>query len=139
MIYDGRSPPYKALSYVNICMKYKNIYSAIHNIGHSFTSLMNYVDNDYVIDELWSIHRKGYDIEVDWLLCKFEPEHLATPRIKKSISYRCDSLKKQLSAQNVDFERLVSLKFIWPFKQRKYMLALDDKGKEYKIYVNEFK
>jgi len=32
-------------------MKYKNIYSAIHNFGHSFTSLMNYVDGDYVIDE----------------------------------------------------------------------------------------
>lgn len=46
-------------------MKYKHIYSAIHNFGHSFTSLMNYVDDDYVIDELDKIHAEGHDIEVD--------------------------------------------------------------------------
>ena len=120
-------------------MKYKNIYSAIHNVGDSFTSLMNYVDGDYVIDELAEIHSKGYDIELNWLTRRFQPSELATSRIKKSIGYWGDTLKKRLSSQNVDIEKLSSLYFRWPAGGRKYMIAEDDRGKEYKIYVNEIK
>ncbi len=120
-------------------MKYKNIYSAIHNFGHSFTGLMNYVDSDYVIDELTKIHCKGYDIEVDWFTCKFQPAQLASPRIQKSIGYWAGSLKKQLSSQNVEIERLKSLHLKWPAGKRKYMVAVDDRGKKYKIFVNEIK
>lgn len=82
-------------------MKYKHIYSAIHNFGHSFTSLMNYVDDDYVIDELDKIHTEGNDIEVDWLTGQFKPVTLVTPRIQKSIGYWRDSLKKHMASQNV--------------------------------------
>jgi len=120
-------------------MKYKNIYSAIHNFGHSFTSLMNYVDSDYVIDELSNIHSKGFDIEVDWLSRRFSPAQMASPRIKKSIGYWGDSLKKHLLSHNVELEKLTSIKFVWPSEQRRYMFATDDRGKEYKIYVNEIK
>jgi hypothetical protein len=60
------------MTYNNMChnlalrvfMKYKNIYSAIHNFGYSYTNLMNYVDHDYFIDELNIIHHKDYDLEV---------------------------------------------------------------------------
>jgi hypothetical protein len=31
-------------------MKYKNIKSVLHNFGHSFFSLMNYVEDEYVVD-----------------------------------------------------------------------------------------
>ena len=120
-------------------MKYKNIYSAIHNFGHSFTSLVNYVEDNYVIDELIDIHRHGYDIEVDWKTRKFTPENLKSHRIKTSIGYWSDSLKKQLASHNVELEKIESIKFLWPSGQRKFMLATDDCGKEYKIYVNEFK
>lgn len=120
-------------------MKYKNIYSAIHNFGHSFTSLMNYVDSGYVIDELANIHRNGYDIEVDWKTRKFTPDGMAGERIKKSIGYWSDSLQKHLASHNVELEKLVSLKFVWPSGQRKFMFASDDRGKEYKIYINEVK
>ena len=58
-------------------MKYKHIAGAIHNFGHSFTSLMNYVDGDYVIDELAKIHAEGKDIEVDWLSGRFKPAEMA--------------------------------------------------------------
>ena len=53
-------------------MKYKNIYSAIHNFGHSFLSLMNYVDGVYIIDDLTDIMKKGHDIEIDWLNGEFK-------------------------------------------------------------------
>ena len=120
-------------------MKYKNIYSAIHNFGHSFTSLMNYVDGDYVIDELAAIHNKGHDIEIDWLTRRFEPNSQESRRIEKSIGYWGDALKEQLASQNVDLDKLESLVFRWPARRRKFMQATDDRGKEYKIYVNEIK
>ncbi|USD46851.1 hypothetical protein [Vibrio sp. SCSIO 43145] len=100
---------------------------------------MNYVDGDYVIDALASIHSKGYDIEVDWLTLKFEPNELATARINKSIGYWGSSLEKHLASQNVELAKLNSLKLVWPSSRRKFMLAIDDRGKEYKIYVNEIK
>jgi hypothetical protein len=120
-------------------MKYKNISSAIHNFGHSFTSLMNYVDGDYVIDELEEIHAMGNDIEVDWLTGAFSPEGMKTQRIQKSIGYWRDGLKKHMMSQNVDLNAITELKFRWPVRQRKHMFAFDDRGKEYKIYVNESK
>ena len=120
-------------------MKYKHIAGAIHNFGHSFTSLMNYVDGDYVIDELAKIHAKGQDIEVDWLTGRFTPEHLSNPRIEKSIGYWRDSLSKLLQSHNVDPKAIIELKFQWPAGQRKRMVAIDDRGKQHKMYVNESK
>jgi hypothetical protein len=120
-------------------MKYKNIHSAIHNFGHSFTSLMNYVDSDYVMDELAKIHAARRDISVDWLTGSFEPKQLETPRITKSIEYWRDSLSKHLASQNVEMNRLKEIRFCWPTGGRKYMEAIDDRGENYKIYVNETK
>ena len=37
----------------------------IHNFGASFTSLMNYINDGYVIDELAQIHGQ-IDLEIDW-------------------------------------------------------------------------
>ena len=120
-------------------VKYKHIAGAIHNFGHSFTSLMNYVDGDYVIDELAKIHAEGKDIEVDWLSGRFKPADRATPRIAKSIEYWRDTLAKHLRSHNVDPKAIVELKFQWPARHRKRMLAIDDRGKEHKMYVNESK
>ncbi|MGM0951345.1 MAG: hypothetical protein ACQEW7_00050 [Pseudomonadota bacterium] len=100
---------------------------------------MNYVDGGYVIDELANIHRQGYDIEVDWLIRRFVPENMASSRINKSIGYWADSLPKHMASHSVDLESIKSLHFVWPAGQRKFMLAVDDREKEYKIYVNEIK
>jgi hypothetical protein len=120
-------------------VKYKNIESAIYNFGCSFTSLMNYVDDGYVIDELGRLHRQGADIEVDWLTGRFAPADRMTPRIQKSIDgYRRD-LPRHLLSQNVDPKAIVQICFRWPARQQKYMLAVDDRGQEHKMYVNEMK
>jgi hypothetical protein len=120
-------------------MKYKNIYSAIHNFGHSFTSLMNYVNGDYVIDELRRIHAAGYDISIDWLIGRFEPAALETHRMQKSIEYWKNFLSNHLLSQKVEITRLSQMRFYWPARGRKFMEATDDRGKTYKIYVNEAK
>lgn len=120
-------------------MKYKNIYSAIHNFGHSFLSLMNYVDGDYVIDELFDITSRGHDIEIDWLRKTFMPAEEVTPRIKKAIDYYAGQLTKHMQSHAVDVDRIKAMKLHWPAKGRKYMWATDDRGKEYKIYVAEMR
>ena len=120
-------------------MKYKNIPSAIHNLGHSFTSLMNYVDDGYVIDDLADIHRQGHDIEIDWMRGAFHPKRMETGRIRSSIEYYADTLASHFSSQDVDFDRIASLSFCWPAGKRKYMLAVDDRGRKHRIYVRAIK
>ena len=43
-------------------MKYKHIDAVLHNFGHSFVSLMNYVDDEYILDVLPELarHSPGY-------------------------------------------------------------------------------
>jgi hypothetical protein len=113
-------------------MKYKNIISAIHNFGHSFSSYENYVDEDFVIDELRNIHRKGYDISVNWLTREFEPSELLSERIKKSIGYWADSLDEHLAKHNIESSALKSIEFKWPEKENHYIVAVDDRGIEHK-------
>lgn len=120
-------------------MKYKNISAAIHNFGHSFTSLVNYVEDGYVIDELSNIHAKGHEIQINWLNGQFQPSVLASPRITKSIEYWRASLAEHLQRHNIAPAAIAELRFVWPTPGRKYMAAVDDRGKSYKVYVNETK
>jgi hypothetical protein len=116
-------------------MKYKNIASAIHNLGHSFASLMNYVDGEYVGDELGKIHAGGHDIEIDWLTGHFSPRERLTPRIGKSIEYWRADLGRYLSSHRVDLKAIAELKLYWPARKPLCMVAVDDRGKEHKVYV----
>ena len=118
-------------------MKYKNISSAIHNFGHSFVSDMNYVDDDFIINDLSKIHRKDQDIKIDWLTGEFEPTLMITERISKSISHYNQSLGEHLKSQGVELAKLTSLYFFWPAGAAKYMYAKDGKGKDYKTEIRE--
>ena len=116
-------------------MKYKNIISAIHNFGHSFSSYENYVDDDFVIDELRNIRRKGYDISVNWLTREFEPSQLQSERITKSIDYWADSLDEHLAKHNIESSAIKSLVFKWPVKTIHYIVAVDDRDIEHKKVI----
>jgi hypothetical protein len=120
-------------------MKYKNIHSAIHNLGDSFLSELNYVDDGYILDDLREIHKNGHDMTLDWLTLQFSPPELETARIKKSIGIWSKSIHRHFEKQNVDLSKIESLRFVWPAGSRKYMRATDDRGKDYKIYVHEIK
>tara|TARA_Y100000782_G_C10088409_1_gene225060 strand:- start:1 stop:162 length:162 start_codon:yes stop_codon:yes gene_type:complete len=45
--------------------------------------------------------------------------------------------KKHKSSHNVELSKLKSLKLIWPADQREFMQAVDDRDKEYKIYISD--
>ena len=118
-------------------MKYKNINSAIHNFGHSFVSDMNYVDDDFIINELNKIHKKGLEITIDWLTGSFEPKSESSDRLKKSIGYWKNGLEKHLNQQNVDLSVLKKLEYSWPINSNHYMEAEDDRGKSYKVEITK--
>ncbi len=120
-------------------MKYKYIYAAIHNLGHSFVGLTNYVDDGYVVDDLINIVSDGQDITIDWLNRTFSPDTQITPRIRESIEFYVAGMSDRLRSQDVDPACIETLEFHWPAKGRRYMWAVDDRGKEYKIYVSEVK
>ena len=120
-------------------MKYKNIRSAIHNFGHSFISDMNYVDDDFIFNELTKIHKKKLDISINWLDGNFEPSSEISERLKKSIAYWKADLEKQLKQQNVDLAMIKSLYFHWPANSTNFMQAKDDSDKEYRIDIVKIK
>ncbi|WP_407557896.1 hypothetical protein [Winogradskyella sp. 4-2091] len=112
-------------------MKYKNIPSAIHNFGHSFLSYENYVDSDFVIDELNKISGKNYDIKIDWKTKEFQPKTMVSDRITKSIGYWYDNIIEHFKSQNVEFDSLKSFELIWENGKRPKVIATDDRGKFY--------
>ena len=113
-------------------MKYKNIKSAIHNFGHSFASYENYVDDDFVLYELNNIHRKGYEIRINWKNGDFQPYQLLSTRIEKSIGYWRSSMEEHFNRHNVDPNALKSFEFVWPAKEGHYVIAVDDRGIEHR-------
>ncbi|WP_429332915.1 hypothetical protein [Paraburkholderia sp. 35.1] len=90
-----------------------------------------------MIDDLELIHRQQIDIEIDWPSGIFSPAEKATERILISIKSYRSGLERHLLSENVELSSLVQLEFHWPVSGQKFMAAVDDRGKEYKIYVNE--
>ena len=120
-------------------MKYKRIPAAIHNFGDSFLSFMNYLDNGYVIDDLEAVHREGKDIEIDWLTGTFEPQDGMTQRVATSVELHRNRLAGQLASEGVDVARLSQVRLVWPAGQRRSMVAIDDRGREHRIYIREYR
>ncbi len=58
-----------------------------HNFSHSFVSLMNYVDDDYVINDLCKMARKskGNRIQIQWLPSRFIISWKYSLRVRKAI------------------------------------------------------
>ena len=118
-------------------MKYKNIVSAIHNFGHSFLSDMNYVDSDFVFNELRKLHKKEYDVSIDWKTKEFSPKTLCSGRILKSIDTWHSSIHGHFEAHNLDFTRLKRFELLWNAGETPKVVALDDRGKLYEKFITK--
>lgn len=95
-------------------MGYKRIESAIHNLAHSFMSLMNYVDDQYVIDMLPKLVREtpGHEIRVSLLDGTIQPKRDYNPTFLKSIGYFRNRARSHLESENVDPETVCSFDFV---------------------------
>jgi hypothetical protein len=69
--------------------RYKVLKSVAHNVGHSFTSLMNYADDDYVMGHLLRFARRtGLDtLTIDFVKGEAGPRELLAPPISDVPSY----------------------------------------------------
>jgi hypothetical protein len=68
-------------------ISHKPLKSISHNFGHSFISLMNYINNDYFLGHLLKQARKKKcnKLTVDILKNLAEPKELLTDQIKLNI------------------------------------------------------
>jgi hypothetical protein len=72
--------------------KYKVLKSVAHNIGHSFTSLMNYAGDDYVMGHILRLARRtGCDtLTIDFVKREAGPPELLAPPISEVPAYYID-------------------------------------------------
>jgi hypothetical protein len=88
-------------------MKYRNIKSVAHNIGHSFLSDMNAVGSGgryTIVPELLfrAAEREAVPfVRVDLLAGTVEPPSLALPEVREAVGYYVRRLPELLATQNV--------------------------------------
>ncbi|GAL61264.1 hypothetical protein [Algibacter lectus] len=133
----------------------KTLKSVSHNFGHSFVSLMNFIETDYFLGLLLKEMRKTKlnRLEVDILNDKSYPKELLTLKILKSIGYWNKSFPKLVENSGSSMEYVKSAKMIIEFDlalsrvcshdkqfiENPYVCEitiLDDNGKEYRKQQN---
>jgi hypothetical protein len=123
-------------------VKYKNIKSMLHNFGHSFVSLMNYVDGEYAIDLLATALKELPEdrLEVHFPSRRIEPPAEYSPKLRKSVAFWADSLPRHMASHGVTQDALPELVLVIFGDARgmhSRVQATDDRGKKYDVLVNE--
>jgi uncharacterized protein CbrC (UPF0167 family) len=122
-------------------VKYKVIPAAAHNFTHSFVSLMNYVDDQYVIDILREIaaDAPGNTVSIEWLPDPPVASVPLPPTVQKSVGYYRARLAEHLQSHGVPMTALRSFQTVlWhtPLGLRARAEAVDDRGKHHTKQVN---
>ena len=113
-----------------------------HNFTHSFVSLMNYVDDGYIIDDLRDLARKGEGsrISIQWIPEQRYSWFSLNKRIRKSIKYYQHWLPKHMKNHGVPASAVRELRtdvFLTSRRQiRVESYVRDSRGREYVQYVS---
>ena len=123
-------------------MKYKNIPSMLHNFGHSFMSMNNYVDGEFAIDLLQQALKAlpKYQLEIHFPSRALEPAAEYSEKLRKSVGYWADSLPRHMASHGVTFEavpEIVLVVFADVHGMHCRVQATDDRGKPYDVLVSE--
>ena len=119
-------------------VKYKLIPAALHNFGHSFHSLTNYVDDVYIVDLIRElVSNPDRKIAIAFPSGQITPPgHYPAPLIQ-SIGYWSTSLPKHLASHKVEGAvKNVRLEFQRALPKCT-VYAEDDRGKTYEVPVKE--
>ena len=138
-------------------MKYKNLKSVAHNFGHSFTSDMNWVGDDYLMNHLArSAIRSGVpEFRADLLSGDVEPDAVLLPQFAESVMIRRGVLARLLESQSADPSRIPSAKMrlslevarrsahpsqpdIWEFPFECVVELTDDRGVTHRGEVRDW-
>lgn len=95
-------------------MGYKRIHSAIHNFAHSFVSLMNYVDGEYILDLLPKLLRDtpGHEIRFSLIDGTISPRREFHPAFLKAVACYRTRVVSHLESENVNSTMIRSFDFI---------------------------
>jgi hypothetical protein len=123
-------------------MKYKNLKSFAHNFTHSFVSYENYIDGEYVIEELRKVARElnGEVLSIYWIPDN-GPINIKLPKraLASLRSYR-EWLPKLADQHEVDLFSITELRtdiFKKSNQQLEVLARLrDNQGKEYEQSIN---
>lgn len=122
-------------------MKYKLIKSMAHNWTHSFMSGMNYVDNDFVFDDMYRLarDRRGEKITVTWIPNRPEELFGLTPRVRESLKHYRNALPEHLVRHQIDPGAISEMRteVYVAENHRMYVRSyvLDNRGKEHVQFV----
>jgi hypothetical protein len=86
--------------------RYKVLRSVAHSFAHSFTSLMNYVDDDYVMGHLLRRARKTGEatLTVDILTGSASPPALLSQEVAGSVRHYCEWFPKLVVSHKSDMQ-----------------------------------
>jgi hypothetical protein len=121
-------------------MKYKEIDAMLHNFGHSFVSLMNYVDDQYIADLLGSLAKQSdtREIAINFNDGSVHPALSYPPELAKSVSYWQAWLPKHMNNHRIDAQALspVLLRYrLTNVGPEVIVESTDDRGKHHKVFV----
>ena len=111
-----------------------------HNFTHSFVSLMNYVDDGYVYEDVFKIakEREGEVVSVQWVPnIEYEVGEF-NARIVKSIKLNQDWLPKHFERHNVEPAMISEMRTDVVYKTGVFKVIAylkDCRGKEYESNV----
>jgi hypothetical protein len=121
-------------------MKYKRIKSFLHNFAHSFFSLMNYVDNTYIIDLLPDIVRgtESQELRISFPDGRITPTIDCPESLKKSIGYWANSYATHATKEGIDPTKVKDVQLVVRSTitgMHYRVVATDDRGVAYDIAV----
>ncbi len=125
-------------------VKYKLIPAAIHDFAHSFFSLMNYVDDEYLIDLMPGLLAQvpGGHVTIAFPSGRIEPAWAYPSVLVKSIGDWADALRDHLKSHRVSLDairgelRVAAIRDLRaPRGWRCSVEATDDRGRNYSIPV----
>lgn len=121
-------------------MKYKHIDAMLHNFGHSFVSLMNYVDGEYILDILpeLALHSPEHEIDINFQNGEISPSGEYPEVLHQSVSYWQSWLPKHISNHHIEAERLSAIHVRYRLVKMGHEVIVsttDDRGKEHKVFV----
>ncbi|MFM2450138.1 MAG: hypothetical protein RIS44_2588 [Pseudomonadota bacterium] len=121
-------------------MKYKEIDAMLHNFGHSFVSLMNYVDDVHIADVLQEYVWKAesHEIRIDFHDGCITPNLDFPQAFERSIALWKAWLPKHMRNHRIDEQSLapVVLRFRLTNQGPEVIVETkDDRGKAHKVFV----
>jgi hypothetical protein len=122
-------------------MKYKLINSMAHNWTHSFMSGMNWVDGDFVFEDLHKLarERRGQKVVITWVPERQEELFALTSRVRESLKYYRKALPEHLARHKIELGAIQEMRteVYVAENHRMYVRSyvLDSRGKEHVQFV----